>query len=309
MVFPTVSASAHPISESFAFGPLGSKTAGFQCGRFRLPLHRPLVMGILNITPDSFSDGGTHLSVHAACKRVEQMIEEGVDIIDIGGESTRPGATPISAEEELARVLPVIETLQGHDLDIPLSIDTYKPQVMRAALEAGVDMVNDIWGLRQIGALEIVASSGCGVCIMHMQGNPQTMQLEPIYQDPVREIRGFLEDRLFALEAAGIERSRICIDPGFGFGKKEQHNEMVLAHLQDLVTLGFPVLVGLSRKSFLGVTKNQDPSERLAASVTAALYALQKGARIFRVHDVGATVQALKVASKIEAAHIPHVLK
>ncbi len=285
--------------------PDDTKTSAFQCGRFSFPPHRPLVMGILNITPDSFSDGGTTFSPSAACEKALQMIEEGADIIDIGAESTRPGATPVSLEEELARVLPVLEMLRDHHLKVPLSIDTYKPQVMRAALEVGVDMINDIWGLRQVGALEAVAASTCGLCIMHMQGDPQTMQHAPIYDDPVGEVCRFLEDRLHTLEAAGIDRSRICVDPGFGFGKTVQHNETLLAHLDALTPLGSPILVGLSRKSFLGVGKEQGMSARLAASVTAALYALQRGAQIFRVHDVGATVQALKVATNIATACKP----
>ena len=250
-------------------------------------------MGIVNATPDSFSDGGQHLPHEAPLPPAQQLIAEGADIIDIGGESTRPGAQPVGAQEELNRVLPIIEGLRG--VSVPLSIDTCKPEVMREAIAAGVQMVNDINALQGAAALDAVAASGCAVCLMHKQGNPQTMQQQPHYDDVVAEVSAFLRERLAAAEAAGIARERIAIDPGFGFGKTLAHNLDLLRHLDKLRELGVPIMAGLSRKSMLGAITGQDVDHRVAASVAAALIAVQRGASIVRVHDVRETVDAFKI--------------
>ena len=263
------------------------------CGNFQLDLSRPLVMGIVNVTPDSFSDGGQHLQRDAALAHAQQLIQEGADLLDIGGESTRPGAPPIGLQEELDRIMPVIEGLRG--VPLPLSVDTNKPEVMRAALAAGISMVNDINALQQPDAMAAVAASKAAVCLMHMQGTPQTMQQQPHYQDVLAEVLEFLRARIAAALAAGIARERIVIDPGFGFGKTLAHNLDLLRHLQEFSVLGVPLLAGLSRKSMLGAITGQDVEHRVHASVTAALLAVQRGAKIVRVHDVGATVDALKV--------------
>lgn len=263
------------------------------CGKYHLTLDRPLVMGIVNVTPDSFSDGGRHLLRDAAVAHARQLLAEGADMLDIGGESTRPGAQPVSAQDELARVLPVIEALRSDN--VPLSIDTWKPEVMRAAIAAGASMVNDINALQAPGALQAVADSEAAVCLMHMQGEPQTMQQAPHYERVVEEVRAHLQHRIEAIEAAGIARNRIVIDPGFGFGKTLAHNLDLLRHLDALAALGVPVLAGLSRKSMLGAITGQPVENRVHASVAAALLAVQRGARIVRVHDVQATVDALKV--------------
>lgn len=272
-------------------------TQDFQCGRYRLPLDRkksPLVMGILNVTPDSFSDGGRFDSLESALERAEQMIADGVDIIDIGGESTRPGVAPLPLAEELRRVLPVVYALR--DCGKPLSIDTYKPEVMREAIAAGADMINDINGLRAAGALEAVRDSDCGLCVMHMLRDPQTMQQEPQYQDVVREVTDFLQQRVAQLEAAGVARERLCIDPGFGFGKTLTHNVALLKNIDQIQqALGLPLLAGLSRKSMLAGITGKTVSERMAGSLALALVAATNGARILRVHDVAETVDALKV--------------
>jgi len=267
------------------------------CGPFRLDLSRPLVMGIINATPDSFSDGGQHLRRDAAITHAQQLIAEGADIIDIGGESTRPGAQPVSVREELERVLPIIEGLRG--ISVPLSVDTCKPEVMRAAIAAGVHMVNDINALQDAAALDAVAASGVAVCLMHKQGNPQTMQQQPHYQNVVVEVCDFLRERLATAEAAGIARERIVIDPGFGFGKTLAHNLNLLRHLGNLRELGVPVMAGLSRKSMLGAITGQDVNHRASASIAAALIAVQHGASIVRVHDVRETVDALKIWNAI----------
>ena len=267
------------------------------CGKFHFDLSRPLVMGIVNVTPDSFSDGGYHLQRDAALAYARQMIEEGADILDIGGESTRPGAQPVSAQMELDRVMPVIEGLRG--APVPLSVDTSKPEVMRAALAAGVSMVNDVNALQQAGALAAVAASDAAVCLMHMKGTPSAMQAQPQYQDVVSEVKEFLRVRIAAAEAAGIARARIVVDPGFGFGKTLAHNLALLHDLGAFGELGVPVLAGLSRKSMLGAITGQDVEHRLSASVAAALLAVQRGARIVRVHDVRATCDALKVLEAI----------
>lgn len=250
-------------------------------------------MGIVNVTPDSFSDGGQHLQREAAIAHAHRLIAEGADIIDIGGESTRPGAQPVALQEELERVLPVIEGLRG--ITIPISIDTCKPEVMRAALAAGAQMVNDINALQDSAALQAVAASDAAVCLMHKQGDPQTMQRQPHYEDAVAEVSGFLRGRIAAAEAAGIAKERIAIDPGFGFGKTLAHNLELLRHLDKLRELGVPVLAGLSRKSMLGALTGQDVNHRASASVAATLIAVQRGASIVRVHDVRETVDALKI--------------
>ena len=263
------------------------------CGSFRLDLSRPLVMGIVNVTPDSFSDGGCHASSSAAIGHAHRLLEEGAAILDIGGESTRPGAQPIGQQEELDRILPVVEGLGG--IAIPISIDTCKPEVMRAALAAGASMVNDINALQDAAALQAVAASNAAVCLMHKQGTPQTMQHQPHYEDVVAEVGDFLRERIAAAEAAGIARERIAVDPGFGFGKTLAHNLDLLRRLDSLCELGVPVLAGLSRKSMLGAITGEDVNHRMAASVAAALIAVQRGASIVRVHDVRETVDALKI--------------
>jgi dihydropteroate synthase len=269
----------------------------WRCGRFLFDLtkrKRPIVMGILNATPDSFSDGGKFRTVKDAIIKAEQMIAGGVDLIDIGGESTRPGAEPVELQEELDRVLPIIEALK--DCGIPLSIDTYKAQTMRQALHAGVDCVNDIWALRQPGALEAVMEShDCGIVLMHMQRDPLTMQFNPEYQDIIKEVKGFLKDRAQLLISKGISGDRIAIDPGFGFGKSLEHNLSMLTNFADFSTLGLPVLAGISRKSMIGKITGKDTNERVAPSIAAAIMAADRGAQIIRVHDVPETVDALKL--------------
>ncbi len=272
--------------------------SALQCGRYRLPVadasHRPLVMGILNVTPDSFSDGGRHASLELAITHVENMIAEGVDLIDIGGESTRPGAPAVSVEEELRRVMPVIFALR--DCGRPLSVDTRRLAVMRAAIDAGVDMINDIDAFRSEGALSLLSDSDCALCIMHMQGQPQSMQQAPHYDDVVAEVRAFLAERIDAALKAGIARQRLCIDPGFGFGKTLDHNLTLLQHIGSMQTaLNVPLLAGLSRKSMIGQITGQPIEKRMAGSLAAALLAVQQGAKIVRVHDVAETVDAMKV--------------
>ncbi|TCP11818.1 dihydropteroate synthase [Crenobacter luteus] len=273
------------------------------CGRFRLPLTRPLVMGILNVTPDSFSDGGRFDRVDAALERARQMIAEGADLIDVGGESTRPNAPFVSPEEELARVLPVLPGLAG--LGVPVSLDTRRTVVMREALAiGGVDLINDVSALEDDGALELLASANVAVCLMHKQGNPDTMQHDPCYADVVAEVGGYLARRVALCEAAGIARARLLGDPGLGFGKTLAHNLALLKHVPALEqAAGVPMLIGLSRKSMLGaITGEAVPAERLGASVAGALLAAQRGAAIVRVHDVKATRQALDVWRALEAA-------
>jgi dihydropteroate synthase len=256
---------------------------------------RPLVMGIVNVTPDSFSDGGRFDSPDRALAHALTLVEEGADILDVGGESTRPGADPVSAQQEMDRVLPVIERIVA-ETDTPVSIDTVKSEVMREALAAGAGMINDVKGLRGEGVLDVVASTEVPVCIMHMQGEPRTMQKNPEYHDVVDDIRHFFEERLAACRAAGIDARRVVLDPGFGFGKTLAHNLALLRRLDEFVASGWPVLAGISRKSMLGkITGRERADERVAASVSAALLAAQKGAAILRVHDVAETVDALKV--------------
>lgn len=251
-------------------------------------------MGILNVTPDSFTDGGRFQSLEFAVSRAEEMIAEGVDLIDIGGESTRPGSPAVPLDEELRRVIPAVYALR--DLGKPLSIDTYKPEVMREAILAGADMINDINAFRAPGALEAVVDSDCGLCVMHMQRSPETMQQNPEYTDVVEEVVGFLRERVDAMVAAGIERKRICIDPGFGFGKTVEHNFALLRNIGKIQQeLGLPVLAGLSRKSMIGAVTGKPLEQRLAGSLAGALAAVAHGARIVRVHDVAETVDAFKV--------------
>ena len=269
----------------------------FLCGRFELDLSTPRVMGIVNVTPDSFSDGGKFNTTDKAVAHAMELVEQGADILDIGGESTRPGATPVPLDEELNRVIPVVKALVK--AGVPLSIDTYKPEVMREAIDAGVDIVNDVCALQESNALEIVASSKVGVCLMHMQGRPQTMQADPQYQDVVAEVAGFLAARLKAAEQAGIARERIVLDPGFGFGKRTADNLTLLNQLSSLQSLGLPLLIGLSRKSVLGQVVGSAVDERIHASIAASVVSVMKGANIVRVHDVKPTVDALKIVSAV----------
>lgn len=272
-------------------------------GRHALPLGRALVMGVVNVTPDSFSDGGRYFGPDAAIAHAKQLVADGADILDIGGESTRPGSLPVDEAEELRRVLPVLEGIAG--LGVPVSVDTTKPGVMRAALARGASMVNDILALRTPGAIEAVAASGAGVSLMHMQGEPRSMQANPKYDDVVGEVRAFLAARVAACEAAGIARERIVVDPGFGFGKTAAHNLALLRGLASLASLGVPVLAGLSRKSTLGQITGRPVAERLAASIAAALLAVERGARIVRVHDVAATRDALAMLDAVSGIPNP----
>ena len=267
------------------------------CGRHRLSLDRPLVMGVLNVTPDSFADGGTFLELRDATDRVGQMLGEGADIVDIGGESTRPGATPTPESEELARVIPLLENIREScdARGVPISVDTRKPAVMRAAIAAGASMINDINALRASGAIDAVSEGGAAVCLMHMQGEPATMQQSATYVDVVADVALFLSERAAACVAAGIGRDRIVLDPGFGFGKTVEHNLALLRRLAEIAALGYPLLAGLSRKSTIGVLTGRDVDDRMAGSVAAALAAVARGAAIVRVHDVRETIDALKV--------------
>jgi len=269
-----------------------------QCGPRTLDLRRPRVMGIVNVTPDSFYDGGVHPDAARALDHARAMVADGADLIDVGGESTRPGALLISEADELGRILPVISALAREG--VLVSVDTMKPAVMREAIAAGAVMVNDVRALRQRGALDVVADSNVAVCLMHMQGEPRTMQEAPVYGDVVHEVRDFLIERALVCEGAGVTRARIVLDPGFGFGKTVAHNLALLKHLDVLVQSGYPVMAGLSRKASIGVITGRDPADRLAGSVAAALAAMARGARIVRVHDVRATVDALKVWQAVE---------
>lgn len=271
------------------------------CNGRPLTLDRPRVVGILNVTPDSFSDGGLYADLDAAVAHGLAMVAQGADMLDVGGESTRPGAADVSEQDELARVLPVIEALAART-DKPISIDTSKPEVMRAAVAAGAGMVNDVYALRREGALDAAASLGVPVCIMHMQGEPRGMQDDPRYDDVVGEVHRFLADRLFACELAGIDRRKVLVDPGFGFGKTLEHNLELLRELRRFTDLGSGVYAGLSRKSMIGtITGRSAPADRAAGSVAAALIAAQQGAKLVRVHDVQATVDALAVWHAVDA--------
>ena len=266
-----------------------------------LDLAEPVVMGILNVTPDSFSDGGRHASIDAAVEWGLAMAAEGAAIIDVGGESTRPGAAPVGLPDEIARVVPVIERLASR-AGVPISVDTTKPEVMRAAVAAGACLINDVRALQAPGALAAAAASGAAVCLMHMRGEPRTMQADPQYESVVTDVREFLDGRIAACEAAGIPRERICVDPGIGFGKRPQHNLALLAALDRLADPGIPVLVGVSRKSLLGIITGRPTGERLAGSVALAALSVMRGAAIIRAHDVAATVDAVKVASALRRA-------
>ncbi len=268
------------------------------CRNQTLDLTAPVVMGIVNVTPDSFSDGGRFLDARMAIDHGRRLVDEGAAILDIGGESTRPGAAPVPADEELRRVIPVIEGLA--DSGAVLSIDTSKPEVMRAAAAAGVHLINDVYALRLPGALEAAANSGCALCLMHMQGEPRTMQADPQYGDVVNEVKAFLQERAQSCRAAGVPAERLAIDPGFGFGKTLAHNATLLRGLDALIADGVPMLVGLSRKSMLGKILDKPAGERVYGSLALAVMAVLKGARIVRAHDVAATVDALKTVSAMQ---------
>lgn len=265
----------------------------FHCGRFELALDRPLVMGIVNTTPDSFSDGGRYDNVEAALAHARRLVAEGADLLDIGGESTRPGAAPVTVADEWQRIAPVLEAACAWG--VPVSVDTRRPEVMRAALDAGADMINDVEGFRAPGAVDAVARSRAGLCVMHMQGEPDAMQQAPVYENVVGTVRDFLVARMTALRAAGVARERIVLDPGFGFGKTLAHNLDLLRGLPALAVEGAPILVGLSRKSMIGQLTGKGVDDRLSGSLAAMLAAVARGARIVRVHDVAATRDALAV--------------
>ena len=279
-------------------------TPQLDCAGRLVKLDRPRVMGIVNVTPDSFSDGGRHDTVEAAVAHGLKLAAEGADLLDVGGESTRPGADPVSLEDELARVVPVIERL-ARETSLPISVDTSKPEVMRAAVAAGAGMINDVYGLRREGALDAAASLGVPVVLMHMLGEPGSMQDAPHYDDVVGDVHRFLAERLFACEMAGIARKNLVVDPGFGFGKTLEHNLLLLRQLARLGDLGVPVLAGLSRKRSLGDITGRGVDERVFASVAAAMLAAEYGARLVRVHDVAATVDAMKVWAAVAAFPAP----
>ena len=291
----------------------------WQTTRFQIDLRTPRVMGIVNITPDSFSDGGHHDTTTAALRHCEQLIHDGADILDIGGESTRPGAAPLSLQDELARVVPVVE--EAVNLGIPVSVDTYKPQVMQVVLDLGADIINDVWALRwrdahdQVDAARVVAGHpSCGVCLMHMHLQPQTMQVQPMAGDVLPTVLSFLELSAKALQGLGVEKARIMLDPGIGFGKTVAQNYSLLARQSELLAAGYPLLAGWSRKSSLagmtahaGQDEKLSPQERLAPSLAAALCAAQRGASVIRVHDVKETVQVLKVLEAIRSAQLTQI--
>ncbi len=271
------------------------------CGRFEFLLKRPLLMGIVNVTPDSFSDGGQHAHAQSAIAHARQLVAEGADIIDIGGESTRPGALPVSVQDELARVLPVIAALR--DSGAAISVDTCKPEVMQAALEAGADMINDVTGMRQPEAQRVIAAHPrCGVCLMHMQGEPRTMQSNPQYQNVVHEVKAELVAQAQLLEQLGVKSTRISLDPGLGFGKTLEHNYQLLQGLAQLAQSGYPIVLGASRKSMIGAVTGKPVDQRLSGSIAAALAGVARGAAVVRVHDVGATQDALKVWQAVQLA-------
>lgn len=282
----------------------GIQRAALDCAGKILDLTRTRVMGILNVTPDSFSDGGNFFVREVALARARQMVAEGASIIDVGGESTRPGATPVPPAEELDRVIPVIEIL-CRELPVPVSVDTSRPEVMRAAVAAGASLINDVRALRAEGALGVAAKLRVPVCLMHMQGDPATMQRDPHYEDVVREIKEFLDDRVQACVAAGIARERLLIDPGFGFGKGTLHNLLLLKHLSEFTDLGLPILVGMSRKGMIGRVLDDAPvDQRLFGSVAVATIAAWQGASIVRVHDVRATVDAIRMCDAVRNAEM-----
>lgn len=276
-----------------------------QLGRYLLDLSTPRIMGVLNATPDSFSDGGAvhardgHLDMSRVLRRVEAMVEEGADIIDVGGESTRPGAATVTVAEELQRVVPVVEVITAR-FDVPVSVDTSTPEVMTAAAEAGASLINDVRALRRLGALQAAADTGLPVCLMHMSGEPDSMQQCPEYEDVVQEVKDFLAERVATCEAAGIGRDKLLLDPGFGFGKTLQHNLDLFRGLGELQQLGMPLLVGVSRKSMIGALLDKPVEQRMVGSVAMAMLAAQQGVSIVRVHDVSATADALKIMTAIE---------
>ncbi|MEZ9391019.1 dihydropteroate synthase [Vibrio splendidus] len=267
-----------------------------------LVLDRPHVMGILNVTPDSFSDGGKFNSLDNALLQAERMIQAGVSIIDIGGESTRPGAPDVSLEEELARVIPAIKAIRAQ-FDVWISIDTSKAEVMRQAVEAGADLINDVRALQEPGALQAAAEANVPVCLMHMKGQPRTMQASPVYDDVLTDVEAFLQERVEACEAVGISKEQLILDPGFGFGKTIEHNYHLLAHLEKFHTLGLPVLAGMSRKSMIFKLLDKAPADCMVASVTCATIAAMKGAQIIRVHDVEDTLEAMKIIEVMNNNH------
>ncbi len=274
------------------------------CGQRTLDLSRPQIMGILNTTPDSFSDGGSYygdsgLDLDLVLQRAEEMVRDGAAILDIGGESTRPGAAPVSEAEELERVVPVVEAIASR-LDVVISVDTSTASVMRDSVSAGAGMLNDVRALSRPGALGAAAATGLPVCLMHMQGQPGTMQANPEYRDVVREVRAYLDERLRACEQAGIAREKILYDPGFGFGKNDEHNLALLRHLPELAPQGVPILVGLSRKSMIGRLLGREVDQRLAGSLALAVLSAQRGAAIIRVHDVAATADVLKLQQLVD---------
>ena len=274
-------------------------SAIFHCGSFQFTLDRPLIMGIVNVTPDSFSDGGQFAATGAALAYARKLINEGADIIDIGGESTRPGAQAVNLDSELQRVLPVLEGLSG--CGAALSVDTQKAEVMTAAIAAGADMINDVNAFQAAGTLQAIASHNVGLCVMHKKGDPATMQAQAIYGDVVAEVKSFFFERLAVLMSYGVAQNRIVLDPGFGFGKTLAHNVALLRHLRQFLELNAPLMVGLSRKSMLGKITGAEVGERLPASISAAILAIQNGATIVRVHDVAATKQALQILAAVDS--------
>ncbi len=279
----------------------GKMAERWVCGRFEFDLKRPILMGIVNVTPDSFSDGGQHARTESAIRHAHTLIQEGADILDIGGESTRPGALPVSVQDELARVIPVIKALLHSG--VAISVDTCKPEVMQAALDVGADIINDVTGMRDVSAQRIVARHGhCGVCVMHMQGEPRTMQTKPHYNDVVHDIHAELVRQAHQLESLGIQSERISLDPGFGFGKTVEQNYQLLANLNVIANTGYPVVLGVSRKSMIGAVTGQSVDHRLSGSISAALAGVVRGARVLRVHDVRETRDALSVWHAVEDA-------
>jgi dihydropteroate synthase len=273
----------------------------WQCGRYEFSLERPILMGIVNITPDSFSDGGRHDHTDAAIAHARKLVAEGANILDIGGESTRPGAAPVTLEAELARVMPVLEAVR--DSGVAVSIDTCKAEVMRAVLAAGADIINDVTGMRSAQARAVVAANpNCGICVMHMQGEPRTMQQDPQYEDVVREVHEALLRQAHSLEQLGVGRARISLDPGFGFGKTVAQNYQLIAELETIVSSGYPIVFGASRKSMLGAVTGRAVDQRLAGSIAAALAGVAHGAEVLRVHDVGETRDALIIWQSVKDA-------
>ena len=273
----------------------------WQCGRYEFSLERPILMGIVNITPDSFSDGGRHDHTDAAIAHARKLVAEGANILDIGGESTRPGAAPVALEAELARVMPVLEAVR--DSGVAVSIDTCKAEVMRAVLAAGADIINDVTGMRSAQARAVVAAHpNCGICVMHMQGEPRTMQQDPQYEDVVREVHEALLRQAHSLEQLGVGRARISLDPGFGFGKTVAQNYQLIAELETIVSSGYPVVFGAARKSMLGAVTGRAVDQRLAGSIAAALAGVAHGAEVLRVHDVGETRDALIIWQSVKDA-------